>query len=349
MNLMSLDKYRQEFPVVKNCTYLNHAACGTLPSRARKAVQAYISDFNEFAASNYSNWTTTIEATRSMAARLINAKPEEVAFVKNTTEGLCFAANGIKWEVGDNIILNDLEFPSNLYPWMNLSQQGVETRVVKSVNGRISIDAINSMIDCRTRAISISHVEYGNGFRNDLATLGSLCRENNICFVVDAIQSLGQIPVDVEKMGIDILTADGHKWLLSAEGTGIFYCAPHMMEKLRLYEVGWNSVTDAGNYDSCDPTPASTARRFECGSYNTIGIYAMGASLELLLEVGIEAIQSRLQTLTNLLVAELSNSGYQILSPRGESEWSGIVTFGSNIYDTEDLHQKLRQKQIIGA
>ena len=346
---MNLDRIRREFPVVHHCTYLNHAAVGTLPGRAREAVQAYAADFNEYAASHYPKWEAAIETTRSRAAQLINAAPEQIAFVKNTTEGLCFAANGIDWRSGDNVVLNDLEFPSNVYPWLNLSQIGVETRMVKSIDGRLSVDAIADMIDARTRAVSISHVEYGNGFRNDLAAIGALCREKDVCFVVDAIQSLGQTPVDVAEMGIDILTADGHKWLLSPEGIGIFYCAPHMTDRLKLYEVGWNSVADAGNYDVYDPTPAPTARRFECGSHNTLGIHALGASLDLLLEVGIEVVQHRLRGLTDLLVEELRAAGYRVLSPRGESEWSGIVTFNSDVHETEALHSTLRTHRIIGA
>lgn len=346
---MNLDHIRTEFPVVNQCTYLNHAACGTLPGRALEAVRYYASDFNAYAASHYSDWSEAVEKCRSSAARLINAKPDQIAFVKNTTEGLCFAANGIDWHSGDNVVLNDLEFPSNVYPWLNLSRQGVETRIARSVDGKLSIEGIVDMIDARTRVVSISHVEYGNGFRNDIAALGALCREKNVCFVVDAIQSLGQTPVDVLEMDIDILTADGHKWLLSPEGIGIFYCAPHMMEQLRVYEVGWNSVADPGNYNSYDPTPASTARRFECGSLNTLGIHALGASLELLLEVGIDVVQKRLRHLTDLLVDELSKAGYQILSPRGESEWSGIVTFNSDFHQIEDLHRTLRSRQIIGA
>ena len=221
--------------------------------------------------------------------------------------------------------------------------------MVKSVDGRLTVGSIAEEIDSRTRAVSISHVEFGNGFRNDLAAIGALCCEKGICFVVDAIQSLGQTPVDVEEMSIDLLTADGHKWLLSPEGIGIFYCAPHMTERLRLYEVGWNSVADAGNYDAYDPTPAPTARRFECGSHNTLGIHALGASLDLLLEVGIEVVQERLRLLTDRLVDGLRNADYRVLSPRGASEWSGIVTFDSPLHETEALHRMLRSHQIIGA
>ena len=262
---------------------------------------------------------------------------------------MCFAANGIDWRPRDNVVLNDLEFPSNVYPWLNLSRLGVETRMVESVDGRLPVESIEKRIDSKTRAVSISHVEYGNGFRNDIAAIGALCREKRIVFVVDAIQSLGQTPVDVEEMSIDILTADGHKWLLSSEGIGIFYCAPHLTERLRLYEVGWNSVVDAGNYDAYDPTPAPTARRFECGSHNTLGVHALGASLDLLLEVGIDTVQGRLRLLTDRLVAALRDAGYRVLSPRGESEWSGIVTFNSPVHETEALHRTLRSHQIIGA
>ena len=346
---MNLDRIRQEFPVVQHCTYLNHAAVGTLPTRARDAVRDYVADFNEHAASNYRDWEAAIETTRSRSARLINASSEQIAFVKNTTEGLCFAANGIDWRSGDNVVLNDLEFPSNVYPWLNLARSGVETRMVESVDGRLTVDSIADRIDARTRAVSISHVEFGNGFRNDLATIGALCRESGVVFVVDAIQSLGQTPVNVEEMSIDLLTADGHKWLLSPEGIGVFYCAPHLTEQLRIYEAGWNSVVDAGNYDAYDPTPAPTARRFECGSHNTLGIHAMGASLELLLEVGVEAVQGRLRLLTDRLVDGLRDAGYRVLSPRGESEWSGIVTFDSPVHETEALHRTLRSHQIIGA
>ncbi len=346
---MNLDRIRQEFPVVHHCTYLNHAAVGTLPGRARAAVQAYVTDFNEYAASHYPDWEAAIDTTRSRAARLINAAADQIAFVKNTTEGLCFAANGMDWRPGDNVVLNDLEFPSNVYPWLNLARHGVETRMVESVDGRLPVESIGEKIDSKTRVVSISHVEYGNGFRNDIAAIGALCREKHVVFVVDAIQSLGQTPVDVAEMGIDILTADGHKWLLGPEGIGIFYCAPHMTDRLELYEVGWNSVADAGNYDSFDPTPAPTARRFECGSHNTLGIHALGASLDLLLEVGIEAVQGRLRLLTDRLVESLREAGYRVLSPRGESEWSGIVTFDSPVHETGALHRTLRSHQIIGA
>lgn len=212
--------------------------------------------------------------TRSRASRLINATPEQNAFVKNTAEGLCFAANGIDWHSGDNVALNDLEFPSNVFPWFNLTRYGVEIRMVESADGRLTVDSIAERIDAGTCAVSIIHVGFGNGFRNDLAAIGALCREKDICFVVDAIQSLGQTPVDVEEMSIYLLAADGHKWPLSPEGTDIFYCAP------------W-----------------------------------------------------RPRLLADRLVDGLRDAGYRVLSPRGATEWSGIVKFDSPEHETEDLQR----------
>ena len=347
--MLDLNQIRQEFPVINNVTYLNHAAVGTISGRVRSAVENYVRDFNEYAASHYAQWDETVQETRLSVARLIHAYPDEIAFVKNTSEGICFAANGIDWKSGENVVINDMEFPSNVFPWLNLESRGVATRFVKSKAGRIRADDIYALIDDKTRAVAISHVEFGNGFRNDIATIGTMCREKGVYFIVDAIQSLGQLPVDVKNTPIDILTADAHKWMLGPEGIGIFYCARHMTEQLKLYEVGWNSMQDAGNYDSYDATPASTARRFECGALNTMGIYALKAAVDLLNEVGVGHIEDRLSLLTNTLVDRLIKNGYTILSPRGIQEGSGIVTFKSERYETGVLHKTLRSHHIIGA
>lgn len=165
-----------------------------------------------------------------------------------------------------------MEFPSHVLPWLNLTSRDVGTRYVKSHHGRIVPEDIHAMIDNKTRVVAISHVEFGNGFRNDIGTIGAICREKGVYSVVDAIQSLGQVPINVIETPVDILTADAHKWLLGPEGIGVFYCAPHMIERLHLYEVGWHSIKAAGDYDSYDPTPAATAQRFECGALNTMGI-----------------------------------------------------------------------------
>ncbi|MBM3264033.1 MAG: aminotransferase class V-fold PLP-dependent enzyme [candidate division Zixibacteria bacterium] len=347
--MFDLQSVRTEFPVVDNVTYLNHAAVGTISRRARRAVEEYVKDFNEYAAAHYAAWETRQGQVRALMGRLVDAPPEQMAFVKNTTEGISFAANGLDWREGDNVILNSLEFPSNALPWMNLAYRGVETRWVQALEGRVTIDDIRNMIDRRTRVVALSHVEFGNGYRNDLADVGALCREQGVYFVVDGIQSLGQMPVSVRETPVDALVADAHKWLLGPEGIGLFYCAPDFMDRLRLYEVGWKSVANIGNYDVYDLTPHPTAERFEGGSANVLGIYALGGAIELFLEVGMDTVQKRLRLLTDTLCDALLHKGYRLLSPRGENEWSGIVTFNSDRYANEELHKILRSRNVIGS
>lgn len=347
--VFNLDDIRKEFPVVERHTYLNHAAVAPIPRRTRAAVEQFVRDHNENAAIHYRQWEAQYDTVRRRAAQLINARPEEIAFVKNTSEGLCFAANGLPWKEGDNVVTANIEFPSNVYAWQNLTSRGVETRLVEAREGRILVDDVRAAMDGRTRAVAISHIEFGNGFRNDIAALGQLCRERGVFFIVDAIQALGHVRFDLSETPVDVLTADSHKWLLGAEGIGIFYCAPQIIDRLEVYEVGWNCVANVGDYEHYDLTLAPDARRFECGTLNTMGIFALGASLELLLETGLEIIESRLKLLSDTLVEALQRKGYRILSPRGPGEWSGIVSFKSDRYPTEELHRTLRARDIIGA
>lgn len=306
-------------------------------------------DHNDHAAYHHSRWDTRIKEVRHLAARLINAPPEQVAFIKNTSEGVSFAASGLNWRDGDNVVVNTLEFPANVFPWMNLARQGVETRMVEARDGRVTVDDIRAALDARTRVVAVSHIEFGNGFRTDLNAIGALCRERNVFLVVDAIQSLGHIPFDLTETPVDILTGAAYKWMMGPEGIGIFYCSPRMMDHLELYEIGCNSMADAGEYDTYAYTLAPDARRFECGTLNTPGIYGLGAAIELLLEAGAAVIEARLRLLSDTLIHGLQRKGYRILSPRGEQEWSGIITFVSDHYPVADLHSTLRSRDIIGA
>lgn len=347
--MLNLDEIRQEFPVVERWLYLNHAAVSPISRRVCTAIEALVRDHNEHAAMHTREWEARHAEVRGLAAQLINAGPEEIAFVKNTSEGLSMAANGIDWREGENVVITDVEFPANVYPWLNLKGRGVDVRFVAERNGRIGADDIRAAVDARTRAVSISLVEYGNGFRNDIATIGALCRERGILFIVDGIQALGALRFDLAETPVDILTADAHKWLMGPEGIGLFYCSRQVMDRISLYEVGWHTVAHAEDYATYDFTLAPDARRFECGTLNTVGIYGLGAALELILEVGIDVIQSRLRVLTDGLIEGLRSKGYRILSPRGDGEWSGIVTFASERYPVPDLHKTLRSQNIITA
>src|SRR5262249_11291054 len=224
---------------------------------------------------------------RALAAQLLNADPGEIAFVKNTSEGINFVAEGFQWRSGDNIVLAAEEYPSNQYPWLNQQYRGVEVRSVPSRGNRIAIDDISKAMDGRTRIVSLSFVEFASGFRNDLEAVGTMCRERGVFFFVDAIQGLGVFPLDVRRAPVDFLAADSHKWLLGPEGIGLFWIRKDLIDRLHPIDVGWNSVVDSLNFSKIDFRLKSDAGRWEGGAQNVAGIAAMGASLQLLLDFGI--------------------------------------------------------------
>ena len=324
---MDLEQIRQEFPVTNNRIFFDHAKVAPVPHRLRETVEAFVENASEHGTANYARWMEDIQSVRESFAYLINADASEIAFVKNTSEGISIVANGIDWKKGDNVVIPDIEFPSNVYPWWNLQRFGVETRMVQSVNGRVPFDQIVDQVDCRTRVISVSSVECNSGFRNNLERIGGFCKEKGILFCVDAIQSLGALPMDVKKYQIDFLAADGHKWLLSVEGCGGFYVAKKALDKLYPAVVGWDSVINAHDFMNYDFTFRPDAKRFEEGSFNVMSIKALGASLSLLHEVGMHMVTERIFKLGDTILEQLQKHDLKILNSTVPEERSGIVSF----------------------
>ena len=348
--IMLSEKWRTEFPVSKSYVYMNHAGVAPLSSRVRDAMVGFVEDATVNGAVNVEYWVETAEMCRSVAAKLINADATEIAFMKNTTQGILLAANGIDWHEGDNVVTTAVEFPANVYPWWSLKERyGVETRMVIENEGRIDLDDIVSAIDERTRVVTISHVEFASGYRNDINSIGEICSERDIWFVVDAIQSLGVIDVDVKSSHIDILAADGHKWLLGPEGAAIFYCSNEKQNKLINTNIGWASVVNPRDFLNYDLTQKTDATRFEEGSYNTVGLYGLKAAIELLLEVGISLIENRVLELTAALISGLAYKGYHVITPNAESERAGIVTFECEQHSPTELYELLLGHDIITA
>ena len=341
-------RWRAEFPVTKSYIYMNHAGVAPISSRVRDAMMGFVEDATVNGAVNVETWVETAEMCRSVAAQLINADSTEIAFMKNTTQGILIVANGIDWREGDNVVTTAVEFPANVYPWWSLKERyGVETRMAPEREGRIRLDDIVAAIDERTRVVTISHVEFASGYRNDIKTLGKICRERDIWFVVDAIQSLGAIEVDVKLSYVDILAADGHKWLLAPEGAAIFYCADEKRERLINTNVGWSSVVNPRDFLNYDLTQKPDATRFEEGSYNSVGLYGLNAAIELLLEVGISTIETHILQLTRGLIEGLESKGYRVITPNADSERAGIVVFESDQHTPTELYELLHEQKII--
>ncbi len=344
-----MDNVRREFPVAGNLVYFNHAAVAPLPLRSVKRVEDFLREYAAKGCLDYPEWMVYQERVRGLAARLVGGDESEIAFVKNTSTGISIIAQGLVWRTGDNIIIPETEFPANAYPWFNLWDKGVEVRMVRERGGRYRVEDFESLVDGRTRLISVSWVEFATGFRNDLAAIGDLCRERGIHFCVDAIQGLGVLWMDVEEYKIDFLAADGHKWLLAPEGIGILYVSRRVAGELRPLFVGWNSVEDPSDYLPYHfDRLRKDARKFEEGSPNLLGTFALGSSLELLLEVGIEKVEERVIALTDLLVDGLVERGCSVLSPRGEGEKSGIVVFSSCV-DDNSVFNRLMEDGVFCA
>src|SRR3990172_2507974 len=346
MDSKFFESYRREFPVTENYICLGHAGVAPVSLRVKKAVETFLSESVEGGAFHYPKWAQQIVDIRRSCAKRINAEPDEIAFVKSTSHGLSIVAEGLDWNAGDNLLIYEREFPSNIYPWLNLRRKGVEVRIIPSRDGRIYIEDIERLIDSKTRLLSISSVQFSNGFRIDLKRVGELCQKKELLLCVDAIQSLGVIPMDVKEYHIDFLSADGHKWLLGPEGIGIFYCKKELVEKLNPPLIGWKSVQNEFDFDHAEFKLKADALRFEEGSMNLLGIFGLGAAIELLFEVGISNIENQVLALGELIIREAEKRGFAILTPKAREERGGIITFSGNC-DPVKMRDALREKSIM--
>ena len=344
---LTWQELREHCPVVKRWGFFDHAAVAPLTTAAQQAFAAYAADLVENGDVYESRWVAHVEEVRGLFGRLLNCDPDDLAFVHNTSEGIGYVAEGFPWRAGDNVIIAAEEYPANVYPWMNLQRRGVEVRMVATRDRRIWIEDLRALMDARTRLVSLSFVEFASGFRNDLHAVGELCRERGAYFCVDAIQGLGVLPVDVRDTPIDFLAADGHKWLLGPEGAGIFYVRRDLLDLLHPVAVGWHSVVGATQFSTIDFRLKPHAGRYENGSLNVAGISAVGASLALLLRIGISAVRDRLITLTDYLCERFRSCGWEVYSSRRTEDKSGIVSVIAGNRDLRALVRYCRENGVV--
>ena len=320
------DEFRRQMPIAEKWAYLDHAAVAPLSGPARQAVVDWANQATEDGTTCWPNWSREVEHVRQIAARMIGADAGEVALVRNTTTGIGLVAEGFSWREGDNVVMPAGEFPSNLYPWMNLASRGVEARRVPMDNGQLDLNRLAEACDERTRIVSASWVGYSDGWRTNVTQLASLAHEHGALLFLDAIQGLGVFPLDVHQAGVDFLAADGHKWMLGPEGAGFFYIRDEHLSRLRPLG-GWHSVTGDREFDHVQLDFKPSAARFEGGSENMAGFIALGASLQLLESYGTVALSERLLEITDLACQQLAAAGATILSCRDSEHGSGIVSF----------------------
>lgn len=340
-----------EFPVANNLNYLNHAAVAPWPKRTAAAVQAFADQCVNEGSKHFMDWLGLENGLRDRLAAFIGApSASDIAFLKNTSEGLSVVAHGFTWKPGDNVVISDEEFPSNRIVWESLERFGVGVRQVGLRTGKSPEDALLSAVDEKTRMLAISAVQYASGLRMDLMRLGAECKKRDVAFCVDAIQALGAITLDVQAMNIDFLAADAHKWLLGPEGIAVFYCSEKWRARLELHQYGWHMIENHFDFDTKTWAPAASARRFECGSNNMLGIQALSASLSLLEEIGMAEVESRVLANARALVEEIEcHETLELITDPSPGRLAGIVTFASKIAPAETLYKVLTDNGVVCA
>jgi len=342
---------RALFPITKRTVYLNHAAVSPLPTPTLQAVEAQLRDVHENGSLNYPGWLAVKEQARELLARLFGARPEQIAFVRNTSDAFSSVANGLDWKPDDNIVTFRREFPSNVYPWQRVRDAyGVEIRMCEERDGRVDLDELERLIDDHTRLVTITHVQYASGFRADLERLGRAARRHDALLVVDVVQSLGVLPINVEAELVDVAAGVSHKWLLSPEGVGYLYLSDRARERIQPTLVGWISVPNSEDYQNFEQDWNPGTLAWESGTGPAALIYGLKASLELLHEYGPARIANYLEELTDHLCDRIQKKPYDVVGPRTPGEKSQIVCIRPrNGLSAMALYHHLKQRNIMTA
>jgi cysteine desulfurase/selenocysteine lyase len=341
---------RDQFPVTAEHCYLDHPGTGVLPLVAVEAMAVAAIEFAEGGSEAFPTWDDRQEEVRDAGARLLGVPLEDVAFIKNTTEGLGFVANGLEWQAGDRVVVPDFEFPSTVYPFLSLRDRGVTVDLIEPVGETRALPLElfeEALAEAPTRLVAVSWAQFGRAWRTDLSALADLCHAQGTLLCADIIQGLGVMPAELAEWGVDFAMADAHKWMLGPLGIGLLYVAHDHHQLLRPLEPGWASVAHREEWDNLTLDYDDTARRFEGGTTNLITIAGMGASIDLLLETGVDRIWAHVDTLTDRLAAGLTEVGATVVSDRSPAGRSAFLTFTVDGVDPTATAEALREDGFI--
>jgi cysteine desulfurase / selenocysteine lyase len=321
---------REQFPITKDRIYFDIANMNSPPECVTKTLSTYFLAIQK-RGGDKSAWLAEVEAVRQKAATLLDCNVDEIAFVKNTSEGLNIAANAIDWRAGDNVVVPAREHPNNVFPWLNLQRRGVEVRMVPETGSWIDAELLKPFVDERTRVVAVAYVSFHPGQRNDLGSISALCHEKGAHVVVDGVQAVGLLDVKLHKHGIAMWAASGHKGLLSPHGIGLFYCRQDLIAEM-LPAYGARASMVPGMADDhivlkADVVLRNDARRFEIGNFNYSGIHAMSSALDLILGVGIGNIERHVLALGEYLTEKLAQRQIERLGPGEPQRRSTICVF----------------------
>lgn len=344
---MNITDVRNNFPYLKNSIiYFNHASTGPVSNLVANRLSDLLKEKSESKIDDYSSFLKVVDETKKLIADLLNCDADRTAFVDNTSNGLNILAQSIDWKKGDRILLNDIEFPANVYPFLNLKRSEVEVDFVKSENGIVTAEQIINSIKPETKLVSVSFVQFLSGYKIDLEKIGNYCRANKIIFCVDGIQGIGAIKLDVKKCKIDFLSCGTQKWLLGMQGLAFIYIDEDFQKKMIPANVGWLSVINAWELLDYKLELKTSANVFQGGTLNTFGIYAFNSSLNLFKEFGFDKIEMVVLSNTKYFISKLQNIGLDcLLSNCSDEELAGIVSIKPK--NPEAIFEQLEKKKII--
>jgi selenocysteine lyase/cysteine desulfurase len=349
MDYEKINKARSYFQHLQNeVIYFNHASTGPFSTQVKNTLIKLLDERSSNKIDDYEQLLRISDETKNLLAVLINSTPARIAFTSNTSYGLNILAQGMYWSKGDRIILNDIEFPANVYPFMNLMKKGVEIDFVKSHNGIVTAEDIIKSITEKTKLISVSYVQFLSGYRIDLQKLGQACKERDIILSVDAIQGLGALRMDVQKCNVDFISCGTQKWLLGLQGMAFIYVSEELQNKMYTIPAGWLSVDNAWDLTDYEFLLKNSAGRYQPGTLNTFGVYSLNASLKLFEEFGFSEIENQVLQNSAYFIKQLKSIGFNPLLNNLEGKYlSGIVSIAED--DCEKLFNYLSDNKIIAA
>ncbi|MBD3850857.1 MAG: aminotransferase class V-fold PLP-dependent enzyme [Acidobacteria bacterium] len=334
---------RRQFPTLDNWVYLDTAAKAPLPKCAEEAMISYMADMWEQVGERAFS-IQEIERARETLARLVGVSPSTVSFLKNTSEGINIVAHGLGLEAGDKVLISEFEHSACVLPWRRLEKIGVEVVVVRGSDGRIPPESFIEKMDDRTRAVGVSWVAYGNGYRFDIPAIAAACRERDIVLAVDGIQAIGVLATPLTELGADVVVAGGFKGLLSPTGTGFLYCREGFASRIEPAYVARFSFESDDKWQQ--PLRLATdSSRFEYGNPNYLGIWVMRHSVELILDIGLDQIERRVEDLTTYLYERVEDRGFKVVTPKPWHERAGILSF--DVPEPEMVRQQLLDRRIV--
>ncbi|OGU70824.1 MAG: hypothetical protein A2V93_07815 [Ignavibacteria bacterium RBG_16_34_14] len=344
---MNILEIRKLFPhIEKGIIYFNHASASPLSFRVQEEIKNYIHNQSVYRIDDIIAMIKESSKAKELFASLINSTPERIAYTDNTSNGLNILAQGIKWKRGDRVLLNDIEFPANVYPFLNLKKKGVIIDFVKSEDKVVDAESIIENIKPRTKLISVSQVQFLSGYRIDLRKIGKVCKERDIIFCVDAAQGLGAVRLDVKEDNIDFISCGSQKWLMGLQGFGFIYVSEELQQNMEPAFVGWlSNKSPSKNLLDYKINLRKTADCFENGTISLVGAFALSASLSLFSDFGFDNVEKKILDNTSYFIFKLKDNGIDTYQSKVKRKFhSGIVSFTHK--DPTRIHYELQKENI---